>query len=56
MNRLNHPPLPDSMSEGEVQRLLDEVFEGMRSVRRAAADLGWTTDAVQLVIWGDIRQ
>lgn len=56
MNRFKHPPPPAEMNEAQLQRLLDEVFEGMRSVRRAAVDLGWTTDDVQLVIWGEIRQ
>ncbi len=40
----------------EVNKVLYKAVWGFGSVRWAALALGWTTDDVQLAIWGEIRQ
>jgi len=54
MNRFCYPTtnLPDD----RVQAILVDVDYGLLSVRRAALDLGWTPDEVQIVVWGEVRQ
>lgn len=39
-----------------ARRILLRTKEGNMSVSRAARDLGWINEDVQLAIWGEVRQ
>lgn len=40
----------------EVRKVLHRALKGEVSVSRAARDLGWINEDVQLAIWGEVRQ
>jgi hypothetical protein len=48
--------LNGAVSPGKNDAVLNAVRAGMRSVRRAAHDLGVSPDEVQMEVWGEIRQ